>query len=383
MLTTERWQQMAAAKLDDDLLDDEQAEESPEEAQKRVEKEATREKQRQKLLSAISAGKPKTIEERVAWALNIDPKARDSDVALMFSYWEAFESEYRRGGISEEQMYRFTRPTTLTRARARVQNQFHLFEASLRVRARRGTLGEEERQRAIEAAENYPMFDVYADESGKGDDFLIVGSMWILEARQTVRLSQALSNWRDGVGFADELHFNKISRNTLHFFKEAFEIVAAEAAAVSFKYITLERRGHADQQHAIGRMYFHLLLGGVEHENLTGRAPLPRTMQVWKDLEDVGADTLLLADIRQELETAAAARFERKLALEQFHAVSSESNDLIQIADLFTSSMNRLINFAGDSGDKPKDEFARHDRDLTGVSEQQVGAPDLAVRLFL
>jgi len=356
---------------------------SQEEAEKQAQQEAKREARRQKLLAAVSSGQPQTIEERVAWVLNAFPKARDSDITLQLSYWETFEPDYKPGHISEEQFYKLKRLTTLARARARIQNQFKLFQASPAVKAMRGTLDDEERQRAVEAAENYPMFEVYADESGKSQDHLVVGSLWILEARQTIRLSQALREWRDRTGFKDELHFSRITRNALQYFKDAFSIVAAQSAAVSFKYITLERRGHSDQQRAIGRMFFHLLLAGVEHEDKSGRAPLPRTMQVWKDLEDVGADKLLLADIRQELATASAARFQRRLAFDDFHAVSSEANELIQIADLFTSSMNRLVNSGGDTGDNPKDEFARHVRDLTGIAEQEVGDSDVAVRLFL
>src|SRR5689334_11803768 len=114
----------------DDLLGIDSGDETPEETAARNAREEKLEEQRRKLLAAVSAGSPETIEQRVAWILNSEPKARDSDISLMLAYWEAFESEYSGGSVSREQLYKFTRLTTLTRARARIQNQFHLFEAS-------------------------------------------------------------------------------------------------------------------------------------------------------------------------------------------------------------------------------------------------------------
>ena len=94
----------------------------------------------------------------------------------------------------------------------------------------------------------------------------------------------------------------------------------------------------------VAKLIYHLLVSGVQHENESGRAPLPRNLLVWKDAEQPGYDKLVLADAKDRLQNAAAAQFDGKLILDVFEAVDSKSNDLLQVADLFTASVNRVIN---------------------------------------
>jgi hypothetical protein len=71
--------------------------------------------------------------------------------------------------------------TSLVRERARIQNQYRLFLADEAIRDRRGTLEEEEREKAVETPD-YPVYAVFFDESGKTSPYLIVGSLWFLSS---------------------------------------------------------------------------------------------------------------------------------------------------------------------------------------------------------
>ena len=73
-------------------------------------------------------------------------------------------------------MYKLTPLTTLTRARAKIQNEYKLFVATPEVREKRGKLSEEEKQKAIQDKPNYPIFTVYMDDSGKNAGF---SSLWL------------------------------------------------------------------------------------------------------------------------------------------------------------------------------------------------------------
>jgi hypothetical protein len=110
------------------------------------------EAKREQLLRAINSSTLNTMEERVAWLLNNFPKTRDSDITLQIRYWQNFQSD-RFGGpeISIWDYYRLARLTSLTRARATIQNKLKLFQASEAVAVHRGQLEKGERANALKS----------------------------------------------------------------------------------------------------------------------------------------------------------------------------------------------------------------------------------------
>ena len=147
------------------------------------------EAKREQLLHAINSCQLNTIEERVAWLLNHFPKTRDSDIGLQIRYWQNFQPDLFDGGeISVLAYYRLARLTTLTRARATIQNKLKLFQASDEVKVRRKQLQASEHKNALKKLSNYHVYSVFVDESGKTQDNLIVGSMWFLNSPETFRI---------------------------------------------------------------------------------------------------------------------------------------------------------------------------------------------------
>ena len=126
-------------------------------------------------------------------------------------------------------------------------------------------------------------------------------------------------------------------------------------------------------QQALGELYYYLLIKGVEHEQATGRAPLPRQLQVWKDAEELGADRLLLAGLEDRVQQAGRAIYADRLALNGFHSADSKDNPFLQVADLLTGSFNRVLNQAGEKQNH-KDEFARYLLDALGIDRGRAGA---------
>src|SRR5687768_13637039 len=113
------------------------------------------EREREALLSSLASGQGDTVLHRVALVLNRSPETRDSDLKLMLRYWELYE-DYDGGLIHPAELFERARLMSLTRARARIQNTFQLFQASPEIRKRRGKISEEEYEKAREAAERHP-----------------------------------------------------------------------------------------------------------------------------------------------------------------------------------------------------------------------------------
>lgn len=323
-------------------------------------REQKRERMKQTVLNRLAGARVDTVRDRVVWIMNREVATRDSDITLMLRYWELFETElFARGNITPDSLYQLTRLTVISRHRATIQNDYKLFLASEEVQAKRGRLDGEHRERRVAEDPHMSSIVVYADESGKTADNLLVGTFWILEDIQTLRLKQDIDAWRVATGFKHELHFTNVSQGNLHRYLEILDLLAARGNSISFKVITVPRRGNANAPAVLDDLLFHVINRGIRHEHESGRAPLPRSLQVWKDAEEEVRDRVSVANLRERLEAAGAAGFDRQLHVHSVTAVDSSKNDFIQIADLFLGSVNRFLHNDQAAGDHAKDQLAR------------------------
>lgn len=327
---------------DDDLTPDEAAE-------------------RERLLAGaqLSTDEARTIMQRTAWILNRRPEARDSDVRLMLEYWEQFYGDQYSGEehIPVQLLFRLPKLTSLARARAKIQNTYRLFQASPEIRSRRGTMSEEERERHAADRKEYPSYHVYIDESGKSaspSDYLIVGSAWILDSGEYGRLFWAINKLRPAN--MKEFHFLHVRDETEPLFLELIRTARELGTTLGFRALAVQRGGlrHVDEH--LEDMIFHLLISTIREYD-RGRAPLPRKLIVTKDLDTESSDKLQLANLRERLATASAAQFEGQLNLDSFTSVDSVQNPLIQLADLYTSSLGRVLRYPN-GGSHAKDRVA-------------------------
>lgn len=318
------------------------------------------ERERQRLEEAVQKSRLDTLQERVAWILNYYPEARDSDVRLQIEFWKTFTPDLVAGGrVHIEDYPRLALLTSVVRARAKIQNEYKLFQASPEVREYRHTLDTEEREKARAQKQTYPLFSVFADESGKNADHLIAGSIWILHPPEVLRLTIEAERWRRERKVEDEFHFQDINAANLPMYLEFADWMVTASAVVSFRSISVERRGIGRQSQALEELYYHLLLEGVDHEHRTGRAPLPRSLALTKDLEEQGRDKLFLAGLRDALLQAASGRFGGQLSIDSLRVDDSKGQILLQMADLYTGSINRVLNVEPNLGN-PKYKFASY-----------------------
>jgi hypothetical protein len=160
---------------------------------------------------------------------------------------------------------------------------------------------------------------------------------------------------------------------------------ASESKAdLSFKYISVPRAGLKGDD-PFTDLYYHLLVEGIQYEDETRRAPLPRRLQSWSDIEQSLIDRLRLANLGDRLRQAAASRLDNNLQVDRLSTVNSETSVPGQVADLVAASVNRVLNAPGSSHNH-KDRIARYVCNRLGIEpragfEGQIG--DMTVHIAL
>lgn len=353
----------------DELSQDEPKNQSEVSNKEEIDKEAEKvkklEKEREEILNSVVSGKIDNVRERVAYILNNYVPARNSDIKLAWMYWQSFEGQ---GDIlSEEAMLKVTKISTLTRIRAKIQNEYKLFQANDKVKKFRGKLEESKRQQAIEDKPSYPLYSIYMDESGKTQKYLSVGSLWVTDAKSALFSYLKLKEWKQQRNIDYEFHFAEFRGHKLEQYKSFFLEFLSLFPSAGFKIIFVDRSGNKNITKAIEDLTFHLINNGIEHENESGRAPLPRMLHVCIDNEEQGSDKLKLENLKERI----TGQQIEGLLIYKFEALDSEKNIYLQIIDLFVSSVNRKLHTP--NGKKDKDELANY---ILGLLNFKIGEVD-------
>ncbi len=309
-------------------------------------KEVELEEKRRKLKKKVATRQLDTIQSKVAFILSSFPEARNSDVSLQIHYWQVFQPNLLSGDVvSLQALYSPERLTSLTRARATIQNDYKLYlPTSEKVARQRKQLDEEQRKKYKPIDPDVPAVSVYADESGKNQDYLVVGSVWVLVPSEEYRLYKEMRDWKEENNFDHELKFNKISKSNRNRYSEFIDRFVVQEGLFGFKAIAMQSAGIADDQAALADLFYFLLRRGIEHEHSTGRAPLPRKLTFIKDFEEEGYDNRLMALITERIENASEAVLDGELNLEAAYAEQSKGIMGLQIADLIAGCVSRTIN---------------------------------------
>ncbi|MFF2445080.1 DUF3800 domain-containing protein [Priestia megaterium] len=311
------------------------------------------------------SGNYKTLLSRVAYILNLYEEARNSDPVLQLKYWEKFEDGYTGGNIDPTLYPQFERLTSLSRARARIVNQFGLYgPTNAEVAKQRKIKQTVERKQAL-AKIPAPSLFIYADESGKkgNEKYAVVGSLWIPDINRNMEIQLHLRKWKDskkeqGIKMPKEFHFTESKKHQVDIYKEFFTEVLSQSDVFSFKAVAANKSKLRDRSidKTIFALYYQVVHLGIEHEVATNRIKLPRDVYYYKDSED--GDKLRVRELKQSLTERFKINFEDKLSLEDLNSLESVNFFLIQVADLITSSVARVLNRETDAPRNHKDEIA-------------------------
>lgn len=317
------------------------------------EKEAEKRKKAEALWEAVQSGETKNISQKVASILNRYDETRNSDVALMIKYWQIFEN-HTGNSISHEDLFKLERLTTITRARAKIQNEYKLFlPTNERVRRARKELAEIHAELQIATKPELPIIHIYADETGKTDDYLIVGSFWILEQGRQGQLKNQVVNWindkrQENPSFPSEFHFKDFKNDGSQYelYKGFIDTIIGNGDLLSFKAIGVNKRkiNRDAQKGLLEELYYQLIRMGINHEVATGRIALPKQISYMKDLEG-NESRFQIEQISQKIMDNLKSHYDTNLRLNSYVPMNSRLERFLQVADLFTASINRVINF--------------------------------------
>lgn len=262
------------------------------------------------------------------------------------------------------------------------------------MRIKRFRKGKEEAEKEFQLANKpgYPTINIYTDESGKSgkDKYIVIGGLWILDKARMEELRIHLTVWRSKYKeenqFPKEFHFTEMSKNQLPYYKALIDEILSLSDMNGFKAVAYERGSnrYKSQDEMIYSLYYQHVHHGIEHEVNSGRITLPRGVNFWKDKED-GNDRLFLSELEQHLITGFETYFKDQLDLDIFSPIDSFTSIFIQLADLYTGSISRVLNTQTGQPKNHKDEFAEYvfesfKLDLTKIEDQ---AHDMAMIHFL
>ncbi len=308
------------------------------------------EKEKRELLASLAAADFTTLKARVASVLNLYPATRNSDVALALQYWATFQPDlYKDAGILPKDLFKLERLHYLVRARAKIQNEYGLFQADDKVKRHRRKLEEKMEAEVIQDAAPRRVVNVYADETGKTQKFVIVASVWVLSGRAVYSITKAITEWQGGSAWASrEIHFAKFGRQDIDALKQYLEVVLANREFLSFKVIAVERaRTKRPIEEVVQKLHEHMLVRGAAHEVKNNRIDLPREIEVTLD-EEQSLDSFVIADLQKLVSTALEQDSNDQLKVASMQTTSSRNSPLVQLADLVAGAVNRLLNHEGE-----------------------------------
>ncbi len=328
-------------------------------------------REKAELIDRISHNKLVDINSKVAFILNHFPNTRNSDIDLAIQYWKNFDRAVigSDDSVTFSQLYKIARMNSLTRARAKIQNTYGLFLANERVRQKRSELDDERREKEIEDQPTAPLISIFCDESGKTQENLIIGSLWVNDPYRVLKIYQALTEWKETEKIQYEFHFSDLNRSKT---SKALEFVGralSEADVLGFKAVIVNRRdiGKSNLDEAIYSLHYQLIVQGLEHEFKSKRVQPPRVVSLTKDQDD-GTDKLHLAALKQKLKGECVKYFRDEVTINAVETQDSKTSVFLQLADLFAGSVSRILNKETQSAENHKDEFAVQMLQILGVS---------------
>jgi hypothetical protein len=254
-------------------------------------------------------------------------------------------------------LFRLERFTHIARVRAKIQNEYNLFPASEGVKKHRKKIEEEVKDELVEDRPGRRLIYVFADETGKTQDFVCVAAVWAMTGRSVFEVSQALWRWREDSKFArKEVHFAELRKTDFDAISAYIDVVLSKKELLSFKAISFEKATtRRPIEEVVHRLHEFMVTRGVDHEIQNGRISLPFEVALTVDAEQ-SLDDIACSDIKDRIATSFRARYEDQLHIEGVRAADSHTSEMLQLADLVAGSINRKKNHKGERGFK--DEIA-------------------------
>lgn len=349
-------------------------------------------KKRENLLNRVLSGSNASLIERVAHILNHYPKARDSDVALSIKFVEVFHPECvdLDGKFRLTDLYNIPKFYDMQRYRAKIQNEYKLFLSSPDVRRFRKEKQTERADEFIRSLGDTDPVTIFIDESGKGEDLLIVGGLWIYRMDNYFRIINSFKDWRNLSNIHSEMHFSSITGNNgIDNFRSFFENLIFNGEYCSLIALVIKNKGldNETKRYNLQEAYKEIVISGIQSEINHKRVNNICNISITKDITDENNEVMLL-EMKRKIRRDLSEMFNKQVIVDRINSVNSKENDLIQVVDLFTGILNRWINHGmpSSSGNR-KEKLSYEIGNLLGLSFDSNGKlksiPDFCKILYL
>lgn len=341
------------------------------------------EKEKKELLNSLSAADFSKQKTKVAYILNLYPKARNSDVTLALRYWEVFQSDiFNPLGILPKDLFKLERLHYLVRARAKIQNEYHLFKADGEIQRRRRKHEERMFEQVVNDEPPRHVINVYSDETGKNGRFLIVASVWVLTGRSVFTLTKAITDWKSSsIWSGREVHFARFGKRDEEPLGDYLNVVLANREFIGFKAIAVENsRLKRSTEEVLHRLHEFMICEGVAHEIKTSRVSPSQSLSVTLDNEQ-SLDAIALADLKAAVNGKLNEHYGDNVVLEGLSTVSSKDSPLVQLADLIAGALNRKLNHDGERNFK--DDMADRVLQILDINVEEGNVDGLDASLLL
>jgi hypothetical protein len=224
-----------------DILESVDEEISSDEGKKEIDPEKLKkiEQEKMTLLARLSREDLTHLITRVAYILNRYPATRNSDITLQLRFWEKFHEDYDPHNFNVKDLYKLERLTSIARARAKIQNEYKLYQATEEYRRfRRDKEIIEKEQQLADKPERLTIF-IYCDESGKEKNarYMLVAGVWSLGGD----LAKNLYSWKKENKINYEFHFTGMERIKVDTYKSFFKYALDNMSMAGFKAIAIRR----------------------------------------------------------------------------------------------------------------------------------------------
>ncbi|GAC19269.1 DUF3800 domain-containing protein [Paraglaciecola arctica] len=349
---------------------------------KELKKQTKIEKEKKSLIERLEAGNFKQLQTKVAYILNIYPESRNSDITLAWKYWETYQSTIFNGEfIDKKDLFKLERQTNIVRARAKIQNEYRLFMANDEIRRFRikAELKMVDSVRS-DVAPAIKQVHVFSDESGKNQDYFVIGSVWVLKAVDLFIFSQKIDEWKSRNGLTGrEIHFKKISNGDVERIKKFIDLIKANSSYLGFKYITVKNSElRRSQSEKLRKLHEILISKGVQHEVQSNRISENSIIKVALD-DESSLDAIALEELSVCIKNNLEESNSKNVRLANIITTSSHLSNFVQIADLIASAIGRTLNEPDTHGAKKEvAEYLLRELSLT-ISDEYLDS-DMSVR---